>query len=104
MTNDDIKALIERLKHKDRNQIVHPPDRDFAKAAKVMSLLLDVKVAAEAVKACEGQTLIGCAPESEYDPVTTPSNEQRAHEYGAYKAFNQCAGFVYIALKAVEDA
>jgi hypothetical protein len=72
-------------------------------AADTMRALLDVAGAAQCVAECEGQTLIGCAPESEYDPVTTPSNEQRAHEYGAYKAFNQCAGMIKPALAKLQE-
>jgi hypothetical protein len=50
----------------------------------------------EAIAACEGMTLLGCAPGSYMDIAS--KDEQRAHEYGANKAFNQCASMAKQAL------
>ena len=54
--------------------------------------------ALEAIAGQENMTLLGCAPDNEYPNV--PDDEMRAHEYGAYKAFNQCAA---IAKEAIKD-
>ena len=47
----------------------------------------------------DGNTLLGCSPEHDYVPDLHPE-EERAHQYGAYKAFSQCAR---IAAAALED-
>ena len=57
-----------------------------------------LRAALKGISECDGQTLLGCAPEHEYEPDLYPE-EERAHQYGAYKAFNQCAAIAKAALK-----
>ena len=65
------------------------------------ALLEEVAAAAEAVSLCKGQTLLGCAPDNDYPNV--PDDEMKAHEYGAFKAFNQCASIVKPALDKLKE-
>ena len=61
-----------------------------------------LREALNAIVACKGQTLLGCAPDNEYSPGSRP-DEERAHEYGAYKAFNQCADIALAAVQGEDD-
>ena len=58
-----------------------------------------MEVALRQIAECSGQTLLGCAPDSEYPDC--PENEKRAHEYGANKAFEQCAAIAKNALSMI---
>ena len=60
-----------------------------------------VAEAAEGVVECSGQTLLGCAQDSDYP--NCPEAEKRAHEYGANKAFEQCAAMVAPALAKLQE-
>lgn len=53
------------------------------------------------IAAHEGQTLLGQSPEHEYVPNGYPE-EDRAHEAGANKAFDQCAAIAKRALTLAE--
>ena len=53
------------------------------------------------IAANENMTLLGCAPNNEYP--NCPKDEQKAHEYGAYKAFNQCAAIAKHALEQADE-
>ena len=75
---------------------MEPGDRAIAHAAKYR--IEELEAALKGISECDGQTLLGCAPEHEYEPDLYPE-EERAHQYGAYKAFNQCAAIALAALK-----
>ena len=52
----------------------------------------------QSIVECDGNTLLGCSPEHDYVPDLYPE-EERAHQYGAYKAFSQCARIAAAALE-----
>jgi septal ring factor EnvC (AmiA/AmiB activator) len=81
---EELEAALKTLTEQYCNKTIRIKELEAENAK-----LERVRDAAKSVAACEGQTLIGCAPENEYDLVTTPSNEQRAHEYGATNGGNR---------------
>jgi len=56
------------------------------------------RAALEEIAANKDMTLLGCAPHNEY-METSSADEEAAHQYGANKAFNQCADIARAALK-----
>ncbi len=54
------------------------------------------------ISANRDMTLLGCSPDNEYPDC--PAGEESAHQYGAVKAFNQCADIADKAIAELEDA
>jgi len=53
------------------------------------------------IAASRDMTLLGCSPDNEYPDCS--ADEEKAHQYGAVKAFNQCADIADATLAATEQ-
>jgi DNA repair exonuclease SbcCD ATPase subunit len=61
-----------------------------------------LEAALDEIAANKDMTLLGCAPHNVY-METSSADEEAAHQYGANKAFNQCAATARAALKDSDE-
>jgi hypothetical protein len=103
---EDMSDLIERLRDFDpiegalRGLPIQQEAAD--EIERLQARVEKLEAALEEIAANKDMTLLGCAPHNEY-LETSSADEEAAHQYGANKAFNQCAATARAALKESDD-
>ena len=93
-------------KLRDLAGLIHPADRPTIYEAADELERLQARVEAlegglTQIAASRDMTLLGCSPDNEYPDCS--ADEEKAHQYGAVKAFNQCADIADATLAATEQ-